>query len=275
MDGTFSDFWEVRNCCPSIALSMPPIPKHKPSGVLPPFLGKEPGESSLLMSPYPSTPAEFVSKLGTSAQRRRILRGYLDHREALRALGITRGIQWLCGSFVEAMSREPNDIDVVTFYSAPTNWNEDETSDANQSVFVPKLAKIKYHCDTYFVCIAGNSDVPHEDNLRFASRLRPVRQNHRSVPTGNIIADHTSMTGLSRHPHLTSKENNKADETPAYDRAALLLRITSFWLGLFSHQRESFTWKGIVSVQLESDDGDRGAREMIEIMEQFAPGGDA
>lgn len=218
MGGTVVEFWEVGEASFSIALTMPPIPDHKPNGILPPFLGPQPGDSPSLMSPYPATLAEFVAKFGISAERRRILLGYLDHRAALRSVGITRGFQWLDGSFVEVMSREPNDIDFVTFYVAPRNWNEDEVADANKTLFRPRLAKKEYRCDPYFVCISSEMD-----DLR----------------------------------------------------AEAVIKLTSFWHGLFSHQRDSYAWRGIVSVPVATADGDLDARSMIELMEQFGPGEDA
>jgi hypothetical protein len=219
MDGTIvGENWAGRTASRSVVPTMPPIPDHKPNGLLPPFLGTVPGESSDLMSPYPSTLAEFVAKFGTSAERRRILLGYLKHRAALRSVGITKGFQWLDGSFVEVMPREPRDIDLVTFYVAPPDWNEDDVVDRNKGLFRPRLAKKEYCCDPYFVCI--NSDL------------------------------------------------NDA-------RAEAVVRLTSFWHGLFSHQRDSYTWRGIVSVQVATEDDDSDARSMIEIMEQFGNGGDA
>jgi hypothetical protein len=219
MDGTIiATFWEVWEDFRSIAVAMAPIPDHKPSGILPAFLGREPGESSDLMSPYSSTLAEFVAKFGTSAQRCRILRGYINHREALRRIGLTSGFQWLDGSFVEVMSREPNDIDFVTFYVEPaSDWNEDEVAEANKAIFRPRLAKREYHCDPYFVCISSSVDSA---------------------------------------------------------RAETMIKLTSFWHGLFSHQRETYAWRGIVSVPIATADEDADARAMLDIMERFGHGGD-
>ncbi|MBW0003869.1 MAG: hypothetical protein JO216_10295 [Hyphomicrobiales bacterium] len=70
------------------------------------------------MSPYIVTAIEIVTTLGTSDQRKAILRGWLSHRAALRKIGFDRGFQWLDGSFVEI--KEPKDLDVVTFLYRPT-----------------------------------------------------------------------------------------------------------------------------------------------------------
>jgi hypothetical protein len=68
---------------------------------------------SLELSPYVVTALEVVTSLGTSEARKTILRGWLLHRAALRAVGLDRGFQWLDGSFVE--DKVLKDLDVVSF----------------------------------------------------------------------------------------------------------------------------------------------------------------
>jgi hypothetical protein len=62
---------------------------------------------------------DVVERLGVSAERRLILTGLLEYRQALRDAGVLTGFQWLNGSFVEDVEareeRPPNDVDVVTF----------------------------------------------------------------------------------------------------------------------------------------------------------------
>ncbi|HEV7280016.1 MAG TPA: hypothetical protein VGN57_07360 [Pirellulaceae bacterium] len=64
----------------------------------------------------------FATAFSCSAARRAILQGYLAHRAAIHAAGLMEGFQWIDGSFVEDIetteSRDPADIDVVTFYHA-------------------------------------------------------------------------------------------------------------------------------------------------------------
>jgi hypothetical protein len=80
------------------------------------------------MSPYAVTAAEVTQTLGTSLNRIGILRGWLGHRAALRALGLRRGFQWLDGSFVEA--KEPQDIDAVSFLRRPIGLEDPATFQA-------------------------------------------------------------------------------------------------------------------------------------------------
>ena len=84
----------------------------------PPFIGPDgPGGLFQHLSPYEADALEVVSTFATTSRRCEILRGLLDHRTALRALGIVDGFQWLDGSFVE--DKVPNDVDVVTFLHRP------------------------------------------------------------------------------------------------------------------------------------------------------------
>jgi hypothetical protein len=69
------------------------------------------------MSPYGVTAVEVVTTLGSTDDRKAILRGWLTHRAALRGIGFARGFQWLDGSFVE--KKNPQDLDVVTFLYRP------------------------------------------------------------------------------------------------------------------------------------------------------------
>ncbi len=96
-----------------------PVPDFDHNGVLPAHVGNRAADRSH-MSPYPCTSTELCAKLGMTEERRRILHGFFELRDALRQLGITTGFQWLDGSFAEdaekTRKRPPNDIDVVTFY---------------------------------------------------------------------------------------------------------------------------------------------------------------
>jgi hypothetical protein len=99
-----------------------PIPDFNHNDVLPPHLGDH-AANRTLMSPYICNSAELCAKLGTTEERRRILLGFFELREALREVGIKTGFQWLDGSFTEnaekTRKRAPNDIDVVTFFEPP------------------------------------------------------------------------------------------------------------------------------------------------------------
>ncbi|KJK22076.1 hypothetical protein UB46_23440 [Burkholderiaceae bacterium 16] len=188
------------------------IPDFNASGVLPPYVGETPGGSSADMSPYDVSLLQVVQRFATTQVRRKILRGLLDYREALRNIGLTDGFQWLDGSFVEdiessALARAPNDIDIVTFFRRP----DQAKSPADWSAFVRlntnlfqdrNAVKEQYSCDAFLVDLD----------------IRP-----------DLIVDHTR-----------------------------------YWLGLFSHQRTSGMWKGMVRVSL--DGGDAQALDLLNEM---------
>jgi hypothetical protein len=135
-----------------------PIPPFSINGVLPPYVGASgPGGPAQDMSPYVVTALEVVSTLGRTDPRKRILRGWLNHRQALRTLGFNRGFQWLDGSFVE--DKDPNDIDVVTFIFRPATIPNLPSlralMQAHGQVFIPAQAKAAYMVDAYFIDLDG------------------------------------------------------------------------------------------------------------------------
>ena len=97
---------------------LPALPDFDHNLVLPPHTGDPRDPSDL--SPYPCTSLELCRRFATSPQRRTILRRFLEFRKRIHECGITRGLQWLGGSFLEDVEtregRPPNDLDVVTLY---------------------------------------------------------------------------------------------------------------------------------------------------------------
>ncbi len=95
------------------------IPPWNSIGVIPPVSATSPTGAE--RSPYEVSLSELVLRFGTTPMRRQILDGFLRYRGRLHAAGLTRGFQWLDGSFLENIelieSRSPNDLDVVTFFS--------------------------------------------------------------------------------------------------------------------------------------------------------------
>jgi hypothetical protein len=171
-------------------------------GVLPPFTGTGPGDDLSLMSPYDVDAMEVVIRFGTSVGRRRILNGWLDHRSALRGIGITNGFQWLDGSFLE--EKEPKDLDIVCFFYLPDNVKTEEEQlslwKENLALFERSAVKSAYFLDAFILDLKGSPE---------------------------------ALVSLSR-----------------------------YYLQLFSHQRETFLWKGMIQVPLE-DANDAGAREQL------------
>lgn len=136
------------------------IPEWTAMGVLPPIAPEDP--VSQPRSPYRVRLWDLVERFNTSVERNKILRGFLDFRAELHALGIADGFQWLNGSFVENVEktegRSPNDIDVVTFFRLPADHSQADLLEKNRSLFVPKSTKENYHVDAYFFGGLGVSD---------------------------------------------------------------------------------------------------------------------
>jgi hypothetical protein len=141
----------------TITTALPPL---SISHVLPPFVGTDPIDMAA-MSPYRTTLVNIATDFGKTVQRKEILRGLLDYREALTTkVGLTMGFQWLSGSFMEDIetleNRAPNDIDVVTFYYHPASLINNQAAWttlvlANTDLFDPNQTKTVFHCDAYSV----------------------------------------------------------------------------------------------------------------------------
>ncbi|WP_416046461.1 DUF6932 family protein [Delftia acidovorans] len=172
------------------------LPSFNGSGVLPPFLGDGPDERQAA-SPYKASMSELVVHFGYTPERRRILRGLLDFRHALRSVAIVTGFQIIDGSFLEdcerTRSRPPSDIDLVTFSHLPVPAQE-ATAFLGEHIALFDTAAVKqaYACDAYFVDLAKD--------------------------------------------------------------ARYVVQDTIYWYGLFSHQRDTFMWKGLVTIPMLSDD---------------------
>ena len=137
------------------------IPPFNHSGVLPPYLGDSPQQHAS-SSPYTATAFDVVERFATSPVRRRILRGWLEMRAELSALGFVDGFQWLDGSFVEDVEadqrRDPNDVDLVTFASTPAGMSiqqVQELLDGRPELFTSSGARSRFHCDAYMVRLDG------------------------------------------------------------------------------------------------------------------------
>lgn len=180
-----------------------PIPKTDASGILPPFLKSPVRRESV--SPYLATMTELVARYATSAHRVRILEGLLAYRSELRRVGLSGGFQWIDGSFVEAHTHEPNDVDVVTVCSLPA-----VCSPSDDHLFDAEQAKQRYLCDSYFVDLASGD-------------------------------------------------------------AARTVTESVYWHSLFSHQRVSRRWKGLVQIDLAPPDSDSAARALLDTLKEGAP----
>lgn len=138
-----------------------PLPAFNIDGILPPFVGPDgPGGAPEDLSPYVVTALEVVTSLGTSEARKTILRGWLLHRAALRAVGFDRGFQWLDGSFVE--DKVPKDLDVVSFtYRPPAIRDRDALArhlQANMHIFARHQVKAMFHLDFFPIDLNGSTE---------------------------------------------------------------------------------------------------------------------
>ena len=128
-----------------------PIPDFDHNLVLPPHAGDPRTPEQL--SPYPCTTLELVQRFATSQERRDILHGLLSFRDRLKTVGLTRGFQWLDGSFLEDVetreARPPRDLDLVTVY-----WGYDRTALQQVAAAFPEFAnraraKAQYRLDHF------------------------------------------------------------------------------------------------------------------------------
>jgi hypothetical protein len=160
------------------------------------------------MSPYPATSFEVILRYGVSRERIDILKGWLSHRSALRAIGFRQGFQWLDGSFLE--DKTPKDLDVVSF------------------VYM---------------------GAPSFENIEAAWHAR----------TSNIQIFDRGTVKAAFHVDLFSVD--------LLDSPELLVGATRYFFGLFSHQRSTLIWKGMLQVRLEDDGSDESASEMLQALE--------
>ena len=131
------------------------IPEWDRRGFLPPWLG-ELGQA-VSHPPYLVPLTDFVLRFGDTARRREILTGFLDYRNALHTAGLVRGFQWVNGSFVtntaQIANRDPNDIDVVTFYHLPEGYTQETLLNTSPTTFDRTAVLAKYNADTDIICL--------------------------------------------------------------------------------------------------------------------------
>lgn len=113
------------------------IPAWTATGVIPPVASTNPTGPE--RSPYIVSLGELVLRFATSADRRRVLDGFLRYRSRLHFAGLIDGFQWLDGSFLEHVEllegRPPNDLDVVTFFRPPTGRTQTDIHNAAPDAF--------------------------------------------------------------------------------------------------------------------------------------------
>ena len=79
--------------------------------------------------------------------------GLLDYRDALHQAGLTRGFQWINGSFLQNVEgtegRDPNDIDIVTFFHVPNGHTQQTLLARFLHLFDHTQLKERYSIDAY------------------------------------------------------------------------------------------------------------------------------
>lgn len=132
------------------------IPEWNNAGILPPIWPGMQGHSNK-RSPYIVNIEELIATYAFNTGRRVILNGLLDYRKALYQIGITKGFQWIDGSFIENIesleNRKPNDVDVVTFFHMPDGMEQQKLQQVS-SLFEPAYIKKNYCVDGY-ACLLG------------------------------------------------------------------------------------------------------------------------
>jgi len=140
------------------------LPDWNVAGVVPPILPSVAGADPR-RSPYEISTLQLVERFNFSDERREILRGLLQFRSALSNIGITNGVQWVDGSFLEDVEnledRSPRDVDVVTFFHMPAGVTEVDLLNANPNLFDHAHVKDNFRVDSYFFPIGGMMDAHH------------------------------------------------------------------------------------------------------------------
>jgi hypothetical protein len=138
------------------------IPNWNAQGVLPPI----DSENTTLgeRSPYAVSLADIVLRYGTSKERLKILKGFLDFRAELHTTGLAQGFQWVDGSFLENIevieNRIPRDMDIVTFYHVPAGQTQEKLANLAPRLFNPVCTKQDYAVDAYFVTLNDGPPEP-------------------------------------------------------------------------------------------------------------------
>jgi hypothetical protein len=90
----------------------------------------------------------------------------LRYRGRLHVAGLTTGFQWLDGSFLENIelieTRDPNDLDVVTFFSLPVGVTQQQVLSLAPDAFPTNSSeratvKSVYFVDPYFVSLGSRA----------------------------------------------------------------------------------------------------------------------
>ncbi len=136
------------------------IPAWTAEGVLPLIHSLQPMAAE--RSPYVVSLTDYVLRFGDTAERNRVLNGFLRYRAALHNAGVVEGFQWLDGSFLEHIEmtegRPPNDIDVVTFYRLPVGVSQAELAQKAGALIQHDAVKKEFSVDAYLVHLGMDAE---------------------------------------------------------------------------------------------------------------------
>lgn len=140
------------------------IPDWNVHGVLPPYLD---GSNSAGRAPYRVALTDVVLRFASTPRRAELLTGFMAFRKALHGHGLTRGFQWLDGSFLEDIetleARDPKDIDVVTFYHEVVGISQRDLMASDQLLFSFDAAnrdarKAQFGVDSFLLSFTGTPE---------------------------------------------------------------------------------------------------------------------
>lgn len=160
-------------------MSKESIPNFNAQGVLPPVLSNSPLLAD--RSPYEISILELVSKFGSTVERFELLNGFLQYRAALHEIGLQKGFQWIDGSFMENIEmleeRPPRDIDIVTFFYAPSDKTQEKLRESSRELFIPSKTKEKYKVDAHYVQLNQSNTKNLVDQSRYWYSVWSHRRN--------------------------------------------------------------------------------------------------
>ena len=149
-----------------------------------------------------------VERFAFTAQRAQLIHNLIDYRKALYAAGITDGLQWINGSFVEHVEARPrpgkaprpDDIDLVTFYHPPGQQTP-ETHD----LFRPSATRPRFNVDGYGIPLGVEFTADDVEAVAYWYGMWSLRACLRSLqyvklrllPEG-VIMSHSYSSDISR-----------------------------------------------------------------------------
>ncbi|WP_236730522.1 DUF6932 family protein [Pseudomonas amygdali] len=136
------------------------IPFWTNQGLLPPIDEQDP--TSPNRAPYPTDVLQVTERFSTSIERCLVLEGFLAHRAEIHKIGISGGIQWLNGSFMENIEllegRPPNDMDVMTFADISPGAQASLTQDDVRVLTDNLWIKANYKVDFYLALLSDHPE---------------------------------------------------------------------------------------------------------------------